>query len=172
MGMLDGTPGIGKSLFIFYFIYAVVNQAIEKGEHIPTFLIADRDGCGYFLRVDSNGNGIVHQPTTELTPDYLITDTKGRSNPSFTKQYVHVSSINNVNVKDVRKLMEQRQPQNKKTRQTIWLAGFSLVEYLEIDCVSEASKVSIFMRYKRTRLYLMSYLRLTDSLAGGHELLL
>jgi hypothetical protein len=122
MAMLDGTPGIGKSLFIFYFIYAVVNQAIEKGEHIPTFLIADRDG---------------------------------RSNPSFTTQYIHVSSINNVNVKDVRKLMDQRQRPNKKTRQTIWFAGFSLVEYLEIDCVGEASKVSIFMRYKRTRLYLM-----------------
>ena len=30
MAMLEGTPGIGKSLFIFYFIYAVVNQAIEK----------------------------------------------------------------------------------------------------------------------------------------------
>jgi hypothetical protein len=147
MAMLEGTPGIGKSLFIFYFIYMVVKQAIEKGENLPTFLIADRDGKGYFLRVDSNGNGIVHKPTTDLTPDYLITDTKGRSNPSFTKQYIHVSSINNKNVKDVRKLMEQRQRRNKKTRQTIWLAGFSLEEYFEIDCVGEASKVSMFMRY-------------------------
>lgn len=152
MAMLEGTPGIGKSLFIFYFIYVVVNQAIEKGEMLPTFLIADRDGCGYFLRVDSNGNGMVHQPTTKLTPDYLITDTKGRSNPSFTNQYIHVSSINNVNVKDVRKLMEQRQRKNKKTRRTIWLAGFSLEEYFEIDCVDEASKVNIIMLYEHTHI--------------------
>jgi len=158
MAMLEGTPGIGKSLFIFYFIYVVVNQAIEKGENIPTFLIADRDGNGYFLRVDSNGNGMVHQPTTELTPDYLITDTKGRSNPSFTKQYIHVSSINNVNVKDVRKLMEQRQRKNKKTRKTIWLEGFSLEEYFEIDCVGEANEVSIILLYERTRLYILRYL--------------
>jgi hypothetical protein len=132
MAMIEGTPGIGKSLFIFYFIYTVVRQAKDNSQEIPTFLIEDRDGNGYFLRVDDNGNGIVHKPTTE-TPDYLITDTKGRSNPSFAKLYLHVSSINNVNVKDVKKLMDQRQPRAHKTRSVIYLPGFSLEEYLEID---------------------------------------
>ena len=51
MAMLEGTPGIGKSLFIFYFIYVIVRQAREKGDVLPTFLISDRDGTGYFLRV-------------------------------------------------------------------------------------------------------------------------
>ena len=87
-GHVGGNSWDREEFVYFYFIYAVGNQAIEKGEHIPTFLIADRDGCTYFL---------LHQPTTERTPDYLITDTKGRSNPFFTKQYIHVSSINNVN---------------------------------------------------------------------------
>jgi hypothetical protein len=132
MAMIEGTPGIGKSLFIFYFIYTVVRQAKDNSQEIPTFLIEDRDGNGYFLRVDDNGNGIVHKPTTE-TPDYLITDTKGRSNPSFAKLYLHVSGINNVNVKDVKKLMDQRQPRAHKTRSVIYLPGFSLEEYLEID---------------------------------------
>ncbi|RYY82538.1 hypothetical protein EON63_13075 [archaeon] len=145
MAMLEGTPGIGKSLFIFYYIYVVVTKARQKGENVPTFLISDRDGTGYFLGVDSNGCGIVHKPTTERTPDYLITDTKGRSNPSFTKQYIHVSSINNVNVKDVRKLMEQRKRKGNKTRCTIYLPGFSLDEYFEIDGGGETNQVSMFV---------------------------
>ena len=144
MAMLEGTPGIGKSLFIFYYIYIIVHQAKEKGERVPTFVIADRDGTEYFLRVDSNGSGIVHKPTTE-TPDYLITDTKGRANPSFTKQYIHVSSINNINVKDVRKLMEQRQRKHKKTRRTIYFPGFDLKEYFEIDGSDEANQVSMIL---------------------------
>ncbi|RYH00513.1 hypothetical protein EON65_49290 [archaeon] len=144
MAMLEGTPGIGKSLFIFYYIYILVLQAQEREERVPTFLIADRDGTEYFLRVDSNESGIVHKPTTE-TPDYLITDTKGRANPSFTKQYIHVSSINNKNVKDVRKLMEQRQRKYKKTRRTIYLPGFSLEEYFEIDGGGETNQVSMLL---------------------------
>eukprot|EP01031_Cornospumella_fuschlensis_P043372 gene43372-53020_t len=140
MAMLEGTPGIGKSLFIFYYIYILVRQAQERKERVPTFIIADRDGTEYFLRVDSNDSGIVHKPTTE-TPDYLITDTKGRANPSFIKQYIHVSSINNKNVKDVRKLMEQRQRKYKKSRRTIYLPGFSLEEYFEIDGGGETNQV-------------------------------
>jgi hypothetical protein len=58
-------------------------------------------------------------------------------------------------VKDVRKLMEQRQRKNKKTRKTIWLEGFSLEEYFEIDCVGEANEVSIILLYERTRLYIL-----------------
>jgi len=143
MAMIEGTPGIGKSLFIFYFIYMIVSQAKEKEQKIPTFLIEDRDGCGFFLKVDDNGNGIVHKPTTE-TPDYLITDTKGRSNPSFAKLYLHVSSINNENVKDVRKLMDQRQPKANKTRHKIYLPGFSLEEYFEVDG-GKVDQVSMFV---------------------------
>lgn len=149
MAMLEGTPGIGKSLFIFYYIYVIVRQAKERRDRVPTFVLADRDGTEYFLRVDSNGSGIVHKPTTE-TPDYLITDTKGRANPSFTKQYIHVSSINNINVKDVRKLMEQRPRKHNKTRRrTIYLPGFDLKEYIEIDGNDEAHQVSMLLLYQR-----------------------
>eukprot|EP01039_Chlorochromonas_danica_P011316 gene11316-12628_t len=148
IAMLEGTPGVGKSLFIFYLIYKVVFLSREQGQCIPTFLIADRDGTGYFLSVDLNGNGIVRAPTTE-TPDYLITDTRGRSNPSFTTQYIHVSSINNSNVKDVRKLMDQgHHRKGEKERRTIYLPGFSVEEYLEIDGFDEASnKVAMNFYY-------------------------
>jgi hypothetical protein len=143
MCVIEGTPGIGKSLFIFYFIYDIVSQAKANEQDIPTFLIEDRDGVGYFLRVDKKGVGIVHKPTTE-TPDYLITDTKGRSNPSFTILYLHVSSINNVNVKDVHKLMDHRPPNVNKTRPKIYLPGFSLKEYFEIDG-DKVDKVSMYV---------------------------
>lgn len=143
IAMIEGTPGIGKSLFIFYFIYMIVIAAKDNDQKIPTFLIEDRDGFGYFLKVDDNGCGIVHKPTTE-TPDYLITDTKGRSNPSFAKLYLHVTSINNVNVKDVHKLMDQRQPKANKTRPKIYLPGFSLEEYFEIDG-GEVDQVSVYV---------------------------
>jgi hypothetical protein len=148
MAMIEGTPGIGKSLFIFYYIYVVVSQSREKGDSIPTFLLSDSDGTKYFLRVDSNGNGVVHNPMTE-TPDYFITDTKGCSNPSFINQYIHVSSINNVNVKEVSKRMMVQQQRNgtKKSRCTIYLPGFSLHEYIEIDGAGETSKVSISILY-------------------------
>lgn len=140
MVMIEGIPGIGKSLFIFYYIYRVVQDAMKRGERIPTFLIADSDGNGYFLRVDSNGKGIVHKPTTE-TPDYLITDTRARSNPSYRQKYIHVSSTNNVNVQDIRKLLMQAQ--KPKIRHTIYLPKFTLDEYLECDGVGEScDKVS------------------------------
>lgn len=142
MAMMEGTPGIGKSLFIFYYIYVLVNEARKNEAKMPTFLIADRDGAGYFLRVDSMGNGIVHKPITELTPDYVITDTRGRSNPSFSKQYLYVSSINNVNVKDVRKLMNKGV---KVRRPSIILPGFSVEEYFDTDGGDGSNKVSILM---------------------------
>ena len=143
MALIEGTPGIGKSLFIFYFIYATVRQAKDNKQEIPTFLIEDPDGLGFFLRVDGNGNGIVHKPTT-ATPDYLITDTKGRSNPSFTKLYLHVFGFNNENVKYVRKLMDQRHPESNKTRPNIYLPVFSLEEYFEIDC-GKVDQVSMYV---------------------------
>jgi len=145
MAMIGGTPGIGKSVFIFYFIYVIVSRAKENKEKIPTFLIRDCDGIGYFLRVDDNGYGIVYEPKTTETPDYLITDTIGRSNPSFTKLYLHVSSINNVNVKDLYKLMLNRQPKANKTRPQIYLPGFTLEEYFEIDGgkVDQVSRMSV-----------------------------
>lgn len=139
--ILEGTPGIGKSLFIFYYIYILVKQARMKEEDIPTFIIAGRDGIEYFLHVHADGSGIVRKPTTE-TPDYLITDTKCRATPSFIKQYIHVSSINNENVKGFHKLMEERQGKFKKT---IYLPGFSWEEYFEIDGGGETNQVSMLL---------------------------
>lgn len=165
MAMLDGTPGIGKSLFIFYYIYMIVNLAKEKGEPVPTFVISDRDGTEYFLGIDSNGNGIVRQPTTE-TPDYLITDTKGRANPYFIKQYLHVSSINNVNVKYVRKLLEQGDPKSKKERHTIYLPGFSWEEYFEVDGSDGSNLVSTHLHP------FFVHLSDFDATTGSHEVLL
>ncbi len=160
MAMLDGTPGIGKSLFIFYYIYMIVNLAKEKGEPVPTFVIADQDGREYFLGIDSNGNGIVRQPTTE-TPDYLITDTKGRANPSFIKQYLHVSSINSINLK-----MEQRNPKSKKKRRTIYLPGFSWEEYFELDGGDGSNLVSTHLHP------FFAHLSDFDATTGSHEVLL
>lgn len=136
ISMISGTPGIGKSLFIFYFIYAVVSKAKKDEQIIPTFLIANRDGAEYFFSVDSDENGIVHEPITGQTPDYLITDTLSRSTPLYRKQYIHVSSNSNVGLKDFRKTMMEV----KNT--TIYMPVFSLAEYFEIDG-GEINEVSI-----------------------------
>lgn len=131
MAMLEGTPGIGKRLFIFYLIYVIVSEAFEKGENVPTFVIGDRDGRRFLLSVDSDGNGVVEIPTTQ-TPHYFITDTVGSCQPSFIRQYFHVTGFNDVNWKYVNKLLETP-PVNKKPRQTIWFPVFSLQEYFEAD---------------------------------------
>lgn len=129
-------------IFQLYLIYMIVSEAFEKGEKVPTFVIANRDDKDYFLRVDSNnGNGVVHKPTLELTPNYLITDTRGRSSCLFTRQYLHVSGINNTNVKYVRKMIEQRPPKNKKPRRFISFPGFPWQEYFEADSNGETNPV-------------------------------
>ena len=73
VAILEGTPGIGKSLFIFYFIHEKFHVARENNQPIPTFVIGGRSLSSakkYFLLVDAQGNGVVQVPTPETTPDY------------------------------------------------------------------------------------------------------
>lgn len=131
IAMLEGSRGIGKRLFIFYLIYVIVSEVIEKGENVPTFVIGDPDGRRFLLSVDSDGNGVVEIPTTQ-TPDYFITDTVGSSLPNFIRQYFHVTGFNDVNWRYVKRLIETR-PVSKKPRRYIRFPVFSLQEYFEAD---------------------------------------
>lgn len=123
--VVQGTPGIGKSIFIFYLLYALVRQAREKGLPIPTFEIADQNEKRYFLTV-VGGNGVV---TTEGdTPDIIITDAVGRPVPGCKEKYIHVSSLYNKNLKDVLNNIATR-----SDRAIITFPVFSRDEYLDSD---------------------------------------
>lgn len=81
--------------------------------------------------MDADGKAVVYRPTIE-TPDYLITDGRGRSFPRFRKQYLHVSSINSENEEYLRELMLL--PSAEGTgRKTIYFPVFSYEEYIDID---------------------------------------
>eukprot|EP01039_Chlorochromonas_danica_P007702 gene7704-8509_t len=129
MAIVEGTPGIGKSLFIFYFMYEKVRLAVQNHKKIPTFVIGS-PAKKYFLHVDDQGKGVVQSPPpSEIMPDFLITDTIADSEPLFNIQYLHVSSINNENVLDVRKLMDTQKEEN-----ILYFPGFSYDEFVESDC--------------------------------------
>ena len=125
--IVEGTPGIGKSMFIFYFIYKLVLQARELNDKIPTFLIVGRTGNQYFLGVDNDGSAVVHRPISSITPDYIITDTVGISEAHCSLKYIHVTSINNIEMKVVLKVMMDI------SGSTIFMPVFSLEEYLDCD---------------------------------------
>lgn len=130
MAIIDGTPGIGKTMFLFYYIYEKVRQSREKNESIPSFAISDRDGREYFLRSNPHtGIAEVLVPRIEWIPTYIITDTVGISNLSFTVQYIHISSINIQNTEHINNLNTQY-----TNIITMNLPVFSLEEYIECDC--------------------------------------
>lgn len=138
MAIVVGSPGIGKTLFIFYFIYRQVKRAMESSQPIPTFVLGDRSGKQLFLCVDANGNATAMSVTTmpPQIPDYWITDTYGYSSPTYEIQCIHVTSVNNKNMEDIDKLFTQK----RKRRQFIFPV-FSYDEYVECDCNGSFNEV-------------------------------
>lgn len=120
-----GTPGIGKSIFIFYLVYVLVRRAIRKKVEIPTFELSDRDKTRYFLTV-VEGKGVVMSDGD--IPDYVITDTVARPNAVCTKKYIHVTSLHNENMKDLWNSMAASEDSTDIT-----FPVFSRDEYLESD---------------------------------------
>lgn len=120
-----GTPGVGKSIFIFYLVYVLVHRAIKKKVAIPTFELSDRDKTRYFLTV-VEGKGVVM--SDDDIPDYVITDTVARPNAACTKKYIHVTSLHNENMKDLWNSMAASEDSTD-----ISFPVFSRDEYLESD---------------------------------------
>ncbi len=103
--LVKGSPGIGKSLFICYFMYRVVREHLSHPSNSPpTFVISDLDGHCFFFSHDASGNPLVQPWTATMPiPTYLLSDTKVVSTPFYGKGYIHVTSIANHNYETLEK---------------------------------------------------------------------
>lgn len=143
IAMIDGTPGIGKTMFIFYFIYAMVTQSRENGEGIPTFIIRDCAGTNFFLTLDATGNGIVVSDKDKdilERPDYRITKNFGECYSNCRKQYIHVVGTCSRSTRDVKRLMEDDARHGRHLRFPV----FSWDEYRDLDGGGDANEVRIY----------------------------
>ena len=98
--LLKGTPGIGKSLFIFWFIYKLVLQAKENDGAIPTFIYRNRKGEEYFLSSSKDCVTTVSRSKFGMVADFHISDTNADSTAHANKLCMHVCSVHNVHFKE------------------------------------------------------------------------
>lgn len=105
--LIEGTTGVGKSMFIFYFMHRKVREAINGGLKIPTFLFEKQDASGvktslYFF-ISGGNAAVVNQidplrlPYGSDLPDYYITDSCPTTSACANIQVLHVSSSGNSN---------------------------------------------------------------------------
>jgi len=90
---INGTPGIGKSLFGFWFMYKIVMDAKSNNKPIPSFVFSSRWDKEYLLHVKS-GNPIVSIYSLQETPSYVISDTIPKPQIAAKILNMHISSVN------------------------------------------------------------------------------
>jgi hypothetical protein len=96
--LVRGTPGIGKSAFLFYYIYYVAKMNGDNVSICLTYLSSEGKCTAYLLR----DNGVVTVSTTFLgVPDYHFSDSVDISTSgSSSKLTILFASIDEVHFKD------------------------------------------------------------------------
>jgi predicted DNA-binding WGR domain protein len=98
-GFVEGSSGIGKTVWIFYFIYRVVRANIEA-QPKPTFVYQDPFGANFYFYYDNTGVPVVCKGSPQdRDPDYFISDTFPREAAAAKKLQVHVASAGNPDKK-------------------------------------------------------------------------
>ena len=128
--MINGTPGIGKSLFIiFRFIYITVAEAKASRLPIPTFVYSNRKENQFYLHFNTNNESVVSIYKLEScsTPNYFISDTIANETFSVSKLNIHVSSIHHDGN------WKFRNSFHNESGQVISFPTFSFEEYQRCD---------------------------------------
>jgi len=94
--LIIGTPGIGKTLFIFWFMREIVSVAKAENLRVPTstptFVYSNRLEEKYYFHID-NDAAVVNIYDGTTVPDYFISDTVPNSSFSSLLLNLHVSSV-------------------------------------------------------------------------------
>jgi hypothetical protein len=75
--LLRGTKGIGKSVFIYWLIYKLVNEALGRGSTIPSILLithGDAHGKKYELLTVVNNKPVVRMVDGLIRADYTLSN--------------------------------------------------------------------------------------------------
>jgi hypothetical protein len=91
-----GTPGIGKSLFGLWLMYALTEDMMATEQRRPTFVYKTLDG-DVFLNTDGQATTTI--PNDEI--DFVISDSCPRCSVEYRK-YIHISSIGSQYLDDVK----------------------------------------------------------------------
>ena len=118
-----GSPGIGKSLFVYYFIYWTVKQKSKK----PSFVCSNLDGTEFLFTFDQNDNRpvvLLYERSMEM-PQYFISDAFSKHDPPFRKAYIHISSF----AKPHRESLQKEISEKGRTFSLLMLWSLSLSLY-------------------------------------------
>lgn len=101
-GLVQGSSGIGKTTWIFYFIYRKARDKIAlpfDDPKKPTFCYHDSDKNIFHFHYNDAGQPIVTKgDPIDIDPHYFISDTIPRITPSANILQLHVGSIGNQNM--------------------------------------------------------------------------
>lgn len=107
---LEGSSNIGKSVFIAYFVYRIVCDAMDNkvpAEDWPTFVLKEPNGHVFHMFFDAKGNPIVENIDNarfgSIVVDYFISDSSSDIVFGANKLHLHVTSFSNVDHPKVRK---------------------------------------------------------------------
>ena len=130
-----GSPGIGKSLFVYYFIYFISKNTSLSVK--PTFVLSDLDK-NEFLFTHENNKPVVRIYNRSMeVPTYYLSDTQCRHNPPYSLAYIHVTSISNQNYESLYKEVSENG--------RIWnMSVFTYEEYLKISKFPDLPILSLF----------------------------
>jgi hypothetical protein len=164
--LIRGTPGIGKSLFAHYLLYAYVKLR-PVGFPVPTIRFQFRDSVSVIFRIDEAG--LPRADTAGTTErgdcDLFISDSSAPPDHYSAKCRVHVPSDNNTDgCKDfVKAIAASADHTRNKVR---FMAPFSEEEALAVAGSRNIDTATMSLRYK---VFGGSIRRLLDfSRAEGH----
>jgi hypothetical protein len=135
-GLVEGSSGIGKTVWIFYFIYRKTRGSIDlpfDDPNKPTFCYQDPDKNIFYFHYSAAGQPIVTKgKPADIDPHYFISDTIPRITPSANVLQLHVVSIGNQNM-DFQHFMGDRD-----NKDATLFPPFSREEHLWCDGIKDA----------------------------------
>jgi hypothetical protein len=104
--LILGSPGVGKSLFVWYLMYAAVNSAQKCGKPVPSIVYQLRDGQHVLFSV-SNGIPAMRSTVVGRFPcDMFISNTAAPPDNYPARCRVHVSSEGSIGYKVFEKAID------------------------------------------------------------------
>ena len=93
--LLRGTKGIGKSVFLFWLIYKLVQIEKTSGKAVPSFLLISgvKDKTAYHLLSVSDGTPLVQRVGPNVSVDYVLSDVEYDPSVITAKWNLNVVSL-------------------------------------------------------------------------------
>ena len=140
---ITGTSGIGKSLYLLYFMYALVRESIVNATTVPTIFYKTREGESFLLLPDGNvmkSTMAIPVFTRETgVPNYVLIDSVVHSLDLQYGPHILVAS-NTKFFKEFQKRITEVGPKGKKIYMDQWSKG-------ELHCISPYHLDILDLRY-------------------------